>query len=105
MYDTFDAARAYRLKSELDVLTKVLVEHTRTMKNSMDRVQAIKLVPSVDITRQYSNEKLGGTLYTIISTQLVDGAPLATIENIATWEAASKHRLSEIKEWYIKRYL
>jgi len=75
MYDTFDAARAYRLKSELDVLTKVLVEHTRTMKNSMDRVQAIKLVPSIEITRQYSNEKPGSTFHTIISTQLADGAP------------------------------
>jgi len=100
---TFEAAHAQRTR--LDLGTFIVVLHSNPTKHlNTDMMLAVATEAFTEIANHHSSTVLFGTVHTIISTQLMDGAPLITVENILGDVAQSINRVGEIREWYIKKH-
>jgi hypothetical protein len=105
VYSRIELAQIKRLEfAEIDLLAGVQVEFNDIelpvstnrlfLPNSMEK--------RIGLQTLYSNKVLSGSVYTVISTQIVDGTPFVTIEGMYENFEDAQSRKNEIRDWHIE---
>ena len=104
VYSRIELAQLKRLKlAEADLRVGVQVDFNDIELPVSNRLFLPDLKEKrIGLQTLYSNKVLSGSVHTVISTQIVDGTPIATIEGVYENFEDAQNRQNEIRDWYFE---